>query len=182
MGGWLKRRAWVLAIVSVSVVGISLVTSARVWSAVAYQISTDPREPRVGQEVAIRIGTYLPDSASSGGEAEPLPLDDFPWTFVADSPTGDRFVIPLTRSGELTHEWVGTFVFTEVGRWEIGLDPRHLGTPIDPRLGARREILILEANDRASFEVPIILLVSALAILVPTATVGWMLLRRRFVR
>ena len=105
-----------------------------VTAAVAYRISLEPAAPRVSENVTVTVATLFP--ASGGGPAtEPQPLDSFPWTFVAESPAGESHEIGLERRGP--NEWSGTFTFYEPGRWEVGLDRRHLGTPVDPSLGAR---------------------------------------------
>ena len=77
---------------------------------------------------------------------EPQPLDEFPWTFVADAPAGRRHVIALEPTGSTGNAWRGTFAFDEAGRWEIGLDRSHLGTPVDPSLGAREAVIVRDAG------------------------------------
>lgn len=76
-------------------------------SATAYRIATDPAEPRVGEPTTILVSTLVyvdPPAIPS----EPLPLDEFLWTFVAESPKGERHEIALTRVDESTNQWSGT--------------------------------------------------------------------------
>jgi len=73
-------------------------------------------------------------------------MADFPWDFVADSPTGARHLVALGRVVDSDSEWVGQFTFDEPGEWVVGLDPRHLGAPADPALGARTTIMVGEGR------------------------------------
>lgn len=116
------------------------------FGAAAYRITTDPSEPRVGEPATIVIGTlvYVDPPATP---SEPLPLDEFLWTFVAESPRGERHEIALTRVDSSANEWTATFVFDETGQWEIGLDRPHLGTPADPSLGARKPVTVRSPDD-----------------------------------
>jgi hypothetical protein len=128
----LRRRLGPLAIALVAALGAPLAATA----AVSYRITTEPPDPRVGESVTILVATfaYVDPPATP---TEPLPLEAFPWTFVADSPTGERTVIALQRVASSTNRWTGRFTFDEPGRWEIGLDEQHLATPGDAALGAR---------------------------------------------
>jgi hypothetical protein len=112
-------------------------------AAVSYRITTEPAEPLVAEPVTILVATfeYVDPPATP---TQPLPLDEFSWTFVADSPSGGRDVIALDRVGSIPNQWAGRFTFDEPGRWEVGLDERHLGIPVDPSLGAR---IIVEVRD-----------------------------------
>jgi hypothetical protein len=112
-------------------------------AAVSYRIWTDPSGPIVGQATAIYVATVWPASHSPDANSEPMPMEDFPWDFVVDSPSGARTKVELTHDKAEGNLWSGDFVFQEPGSWVVGLDPRHLGTPIDSTLGARVAILVL---------------------------------------
>jgi hypothetical protein len=132
-----------------------LLVPTAVMSAVAYRIWTEPPEPVLGQPATILVATYLPDSGVPAGSLEPLVLPEFPWDFVADSPTSERHSVALTRDGIPDNQWSGRFTFDELGEWEIGLDPRHLGRPLDPSLGARSTVnVVREGSPNTSMKPP----------------------------
>jgi hypothetical protein len=135
------RRLGPLAIALVAALAAPLAAMA----AVSFRITTEPADPRVGEPVMILVATfaYVDPPATP---TEPLPLEEFPWTFVADSPTGERTVIALRRVGSSTNLWTSRFTFVEPGRWEIGLDEQHLATPVDPALGARLSLDVGSGN------------------------------------
>ena len=117
-----------------------------VTAAVSYRIATEPAEPRLGDPVVIRVATfaYVDPPATP---TEPLPFEAFPWTFVAESPTGESTVIALQRDGSSTNRWIARFTFDEPGRWEIGLDKQPLATPVDPALGARLTVEVRNGSE-----------------------------------
>ena len=129
---------------AVVLVGLPSVTLTR--SAVMYRIWTEPSEPIVGEPTSMGIATFWPDSQVGSDGPKPLALPDFPWSFVADSPTGISHAIALNRVSGSGNEWSGTFSFDEAGHWEVGLDLRHLGTPVDPGLGARVPVIVRAAQ------------------------------------
>jgi hypothetical protein len=135
--------------VLLAAVGLSL-APAGLRAAVAFEISTERAHPLVGDPVAILVATFRAGLPADIGGLEPLPLDEFPWTFVADSPSGRSFIVPLTRDPGSLNRWVGHFTFDEAGRWQIGLAREHLGTPIDPSLGARRDAVVLGDRDQVT--------------------------------
>jgi hypothetical protein len=142
-----------------------------VTAAVSYGITTEPTNPRVGEPVMILVATfaYVDPPATP---TEPLSLEAFPWTFVADSPTGERTVIALQRLGSSPNEWAGTFTFHELGRWEIGLDTRHLATPVDPALGARLSVEVRSGSEPNGVAITLVALIGA-------AIASWVLYRKR---
>jgi hypothetical protein len=143
------------AAVSLAAAASVLLVSTAVISAVAYRIWTEPPDPVLGQPATIHVATYLPDSGVPAGSLEPLALPEFPWEFVADSPTGDRHSVALTRDGTPDNQWSGRFTFDELGEWEIGLHVRHLGRPLDPSLGARSTVnVVREEPPNTSTEPP----------------------------
>lgn len=150
---------------------VVLGTPVAATAAVSYRISTEPAEPRVGEPVTIHVATfaYVDPPATP---FEPLPLDTFPWTFVAESPSGGREVIVLQRVGSRPNQWTGRFTFDERGRWEVGLDQQHLGTPVDPALGARLTVQV--RGNSGPTEVAI-----ALLVLTAAAIASWMWYRKR---
>lgn len=171
MADWTRgtRNAFlVLAMTSLALV-FPTVTSA----AVAFRISIDPTEPRVGQAVTVTVATFMPGSNAAG--EEPLPLEDFPWTFIARSPEGARSVIDLSPIGDSRNKWSGEFVFEEVGRWQIGLDAQHLGITPDPAMGGRMDVVVAEDDAPAS-------LALAMGILICAFVVGGFVLTRRLTR
>lgn len=123
-------------------------------AAVIYKIELDPEAPHIGERVAISVSTFEADSLTPGANLDPLPLDEFPWTFVADSPGGITAEIALVPDDRSANRWTGTFVFSEAGRWMVGLDKRHLGTPPDPALGARLEVVV--TADDADGQLPLL--------------------------
>lgn len=116
-------------------------------SAVAYRIWTEPATPLVGEPTPIYVATYWPDSSGLSDAPEPMAIAQFPWDFVADSPRGVRHLVELAPVADFGNQWVGRFTFDEVGEWVVGLDPRHLGTPVDPTLGARATVMVGEEGD-----------------------------------
>jgi hypothetical protein len=126
----------------------------------------EPGTPRVGERVAISVRTFEADSLTPGAELDPFPLDDFPWTFVADSPGGRSVEILLEPDGRSTGRWTGTFVFSEAGRWEVGLDKSHLSTSPDPAMGARVEVVVTgnEVDGRLPLLVGLVVLVAIVGV------------------
>lgn len=149
----MARRALALLLLVLAVA-----MPSAVYAAVAYRISTDPPQPILGESANILVATfeYVPPPSTP---SVPLPLDEFLWTFVAESPSGRTHVVDLAAVQASTNEWSGSFTFDEVGSWEIGLDRSHLGTPVDPSLGARVTVTV-RADDGSS---PIGILAAAVA-------------------
>lgn len=141
-------------------------------AAVIYKIELEPEAPRIGERVAISVSTFEADSLAPGADLVPFPLDEFPWTFVADSPSGSTVEIALTPDGRPTNRWTGNFVFSEAGRWEIGLDKSHVGTPPDPALGARLEVGVTadDADGRIPLLVGLVVVLIAIAVVVVNRT------------
>jgi hypothetical protein len=137
------RRVRVLAL-ALATVGAMLLGPSTVLAAVAYEISTQPGQPIVGQPAVITITTTIYGSGGGGATPAPLPMAEFAWEFVADAPSGARHSIPLTPMGSSGNRWSATFEFDEAGEWEIGLHPRHLSTPLDPSLGARATVRVVD--------------------------------------
>lgn len=144
--------------VALTLLAACAVTAHMAIAAVAYRITTDPADPIVGQPTTITVETFFPASPPAMLTV-PQPLDEFPWTFVAEAPDGGRHVIDLVRTDEAGNAWSASFTFDEVGAWEIGLDRSHLGTPIDPSLGARVTVTV-RADDGSP---PIGILVAVVA-------------------
>ena len=126
-------------------------------AAVAYRIWTEPAEPTVGEQVAIHVATYWPESPVPSGGLTPMPLPEFLWEFVADSPAGKRYPVSLQPSDGQSNQWVGRFAFDSPGEWTIGLHPRHLGTPVDPALGARMSVEVRGAGDSSNSLSPVVI-------------------------
>lgn len=63
------------------------------------------------------------------------------------------------------------------GRWEIGLDKSHLGSPPDPALGARLEVVVGSEYDRRS-----LVLLAAMALILAIAVFAALWLRAREAR
>jgi hypothetical protein len=145
-------------------------TPTNMSAAITYRIAIDPATPHVREPVTIVVATfaYVDPPATP---AEPLPLEEFPWTFVAESPSGAVHEIGLQHAGASPNQWVASFAFDEAGRWEIGLDRRHLGTPIDPALGARLTVEVRGSDEPSA---PVVIAVALFA-LIATA----LLYRRR---
>lgn len=135
------RRRFAFALVALIAV---LLDPAAVLSAVAYRITTEPHQPIVGQPAVITIATTVYGSGGGGASPEPLPMDEFPWEFVADAPSGGRYSVALAPVGSAGNEFSAHFEFGEPGEWEIGLHPRHLSTPLDPTLGARTTVVVVD--------------------------------------
>jgi hypothetical protein len=152
----LRRRLGPLAIAFVAGLGAPLAATA----AVSYRITTEPPDPRVGESVTILVATfaYVDPPATPN---EPLALEAFPWTFVAESPTGERRVIALQRDGTSTDRWTGRFTFDEPGHWEIGLDEQHLGAPVDPALGARLPVEVRSGDEPTGVALAVLVLAVA---------------------
>jgi hypothetical protein len=132
------RASWIAAAV--------LLTAAQAaWAAVGYQIRTEPQRPVVGQETLITVATTVFGTGQGGASPEPFPMPEFPWEFVADAPSGTRHTIALSPREKTQSEWLARFAFDEAGDWEIGLHPRHLGSPYDPALGARATVSVLSS-------------------------------------
>jgi hypothetical protein len=165
------RRGPVIVLGWLAVGAFSAATAS---AAVAYRITTDPPSPRAGEPTTVVVRTLFPAEAPATA-SEPQPLDDFPWTFVAESPSGRTHQIALERLGSSRHEWIATFTFDETGHWEIGLDKRHLGTPVDPTLGARLSVQVGDPDPPMS---PITGAVAALSILA-IAIASWLWISRR---
>jgi hypothetical protein len=163
-----------LLLVVLGSLAVGAFAAATVSAAVAYRITTDPQNPMAGEPTTVVVRTLFPAEAPATA-SEPQPLDDFPWTFVAESPSGRTHEIALERLGASRYEWTATFTFDEIGEWEIGLDKRHLGTPVDPTLGAR---LTVQVGDGDVPMAPIAGAVAALAILA-IAIASWVWISRR---
>jgi hypothetical protein len=174
-GAFSDRRLVQVSFLTAGLLTVGMLHPPASRAAVIYRIDLEPAIPRVGEQVAISVSTFEADSPSPGSELDPFPLEEFLWTFVADSPSGQTVEIPLARDGVSPNRWTGTFVFTEAGRWEVGLDKSHLGTPPDPALGARLEVDV--ASDAADPN-PLPLL-AAIAIVLPIAVLAFLWLRAR---
>lgn len=134
-----------------------LTAPADAWSAVGYEIRTEPQRPVVGQEALITVSTTVFGTGQNGATPEPFPMPEFPWEFVADAPSGTRHTIALTPVDTSQSEWSATFTFDETGDWEIGLHPRHLVQPPDPALGARTTVTVLSSTSHTLDGSPILL-------------------------
>ncbi len=144
----MRRKCLVAVWIAVFATVVQVAPAA--WSAVGYLISTQPQQPIVGREAVITVVTTVYGSGQDGASAEPFPMAEFPWEFVADAPSGARHTITLTAGAPRAGEWSGTFTFDEVGNWEIGLHPRHLGSPSDPTIGARTTVTVIAPSSGAS--------------------------------
>lgn len=164
-------------LVAAGLLTVGLLVPPTADAAVIYKNGSEPAAPRIGEQVVISVATFEADSLRPGAELDPLPLNDFLWTFVAESPGGQSTEIPLTRDGDSGHRWTGTFVFPEAGRWEIGLDKSHLGSPPDPALGARLEVVVGSEDDRRS-----LVLLAAMALILAIAVFAALWLRAREAR
>lgn len=157
----------------------SLGNPGAVKSAVGYQIVTDPTQPVIGQVATVEVATFWYGSGSSGASPQPLPMADFLWEFVADAPSGMRHVIALTPRAGSGNEWSASFTFDELGEWEIGLHPRHLGSPPDASLGARRKVVVVAgSSDRPSITSSVFPAALAAAITLAAFGGAWLLRRR----
>lgn len=146
-------------------------------AAVVYRIEIDPEQPTVGEPTTIVVSTLFP-AVAHGTPPEPQPLDDFPWTFVAESPRSARYEIALERLGSTGFQWTADFMFDEPGNWEIGLDRRHLGTPVDPALGARLPVEV-RGPDEPTLPVTVIVAVAGVVAGAVLLAVGILRIRRR---
>lgn len=141
--GWLRRAVRGAAVAVAFAAGASLVQiPTGAVSAVALRIWTEPSNPLLGEPATIFVATYWYESGSPATSPRPMVLPEFPWDFVADSPAGTRHLVALNRDTSADNQWTGEFMFDEFGKWEVGLDPRNLGTPLDPAAGARRQVLV----------------------------------------
>lgn len=139
-----KRRVVLLALLlSTSLLAQTPIPAK---AAVSYRIWTEPAAPIVGQATTIYVATVWPASHPPDANSQPMAMAEFPWDFVVDSPGGTRTKIELTHDRVEGNLWSGTFTFSEPGKWVVGLDPRHLGTPVDSTLGARVELDIASSG------------------------------------
>lgn len=168
------RRFVQVALLSAGLLAVGFLKPPTAIAAVIYKIQLEPADPGLGEHVSISVATFEADSLTPGASLDPFPLDDFPWTFVADSPSGESVEIPLERDADSRNRWTGAFAFTEEGRWEIGLDKRHLGSPPDPALGARLEVVVGSGSGPNP-----IALIAALAVGFPLVVLAGLWLRAR---
>lgn len=163
--------------VLIAVTASVLTATPAAWSAVGYQIRTEPERPVVGQEALITVSTTVFGTGGDGASPEPFPMPEFPWEFVADAPSGARHTIVLTPAETSQSEWRAKYTFDEVGEWEIGLHPRHLGSPPDPALGARSIVTVVSAtSDGQDVNLALMALAAAVAVV---AVLGLTIQRKR---
>ncbi len=171
------RRLVQVTLLSAGLLAVGFLKPPTAIAAVIYKIQLEPADPGVGERVAISVATFEADSLTPGATLDPFPLDNFPWSFVADSPSGESVEISLVRDADSRNRWTGTFVFTEEGRWEIGLDKKHLGSPPDPALGARLDVVVGSDSGPNA-----IALLAAFAVAFPLVVLAGLWLRARGVR
>ena len=137
----LKRRRSLLTIALVVV--SSLLSLAPSRAALVFEVSLTPSAPGVGERVVVAIRVYAADA--SGSRGDPYDADEFPWRVEAVSSKGDSIAIPVTR-GDEPGLWSGTVVFSEPGRWEVGLTREHVGNPVDSRFGGSTTVDVVKRH------------------------------------
>jgi hypothetical protein len=103
-------------------------------AAVEVAVSVSPAEGIVGRPVEVLVRTFIPMGAgdelpvpsvpfpvASGIWNVLYPIADYPFDVVANSPSGTRVQVALTRDSEDASLWRGTFIPPTGGDWTIVL-------------------------------------------------------------
>jgi hypothetical protein len=123
---------------------LALIPAIPAAAALVFEVRMEPPNPTVGNPATVIVRIYNASTDSARPRGMPRDLGEFPWTVEALSPDGERSAIVLSKS-EQAGEWRGTFTFDTSGSWMVGLADQHFGSPADPAMGGRTQVIVSAA-------------------------------------